>query len=589
MIITDCMMWAKRARNSLIVLGAIMCGTASAQDIPHTQITAQSTLAPWNGFVIEQISDGIFIDCQTRCNGFTTNAKSGVISFKFKQPYDVNSLKLWNDVNIGKEGIAAFHLGFKNTENLMLSSQEFMAVSGRSAAQSFDFPTVENVMQIDLVVLTSLREDTTFAERIEVREVGFTGTPSQERLNLTQALSAAQSENEEKQAAIDNQINLINIQNDLLKDPQKEIDALEAKNLQLQTDNTALQRQIGELETASSSTPPAPSGWNMWKAATFIAGLIAAGLAGVLFLKERQHKMPPRTALKSNIPARAPYPEDAGVIFSHSPLLAGAVTPGAVPLVPAGHMAPAGLQMMTGQFAALKPAYMATGRIGGPQEGVPTNEDVAFGTGFLITPNHVMTNQHVYEFYKHYLTGEDCGGIEFIAERDRDASDYVAFDGAPPVILPELDIAIFKLARAVRNRDPIDRIAIPTEELDEREVVTISYPCPFEVDDMILSVVESDPVFAVKRVSQGRVFRHSTDTDASFGVMVNVDARVNSSEKLSAICHNASTLGGSSGAPLLDMSGQLVGVHFAGDRTFNGKEAANLAMAIEALMHAYPN
>jgi hypothetical protein len=251
-------------------------------------------------------------------------------------------------------------------------------------------------------------------------------------------------------------------------------------------------------------------------------------------------------------------------------------------------MAPSGLQTHTGQYSVLKPAYLATGRLGGPQEGVPTNDDVSFGTGFLITPNHIMTNRHVYEFYKHYLTGPDCGGIEFIAERDREASDYVAFDGEPPILIAGLDIAIFKLTRSVPNRPPIDRVSIPTEELDARDMITISYPCPFEIDEAILSVVEDNPIFAVKRLSQGKVFRHSTDTDTPYGVQVSVEPRINPSKKLSAICHNASTLGGSSGAPILDLEGKLVGVHFAGDRAFNGQEAANLAMAIEMLARVGP-
>jgi len=286
--------------------------------------------------------------------------------------------------------------------------------------------------------------------------------------------------------------------------------------------------------------------------------------------------------------ARPEKPDQHGVVFANSPLLAGAVAPGPAPLAPAGQMVPSGLQTLTGQYAALKPAYKATGRIGGPQEGVPTNDDVSFGTGFLITDRHIMTNQHVYEFYKHYLTGPDCGGIEFIAERDRDASDYVPFNGEPPLIIPDLDIAIFTLARAVTDRTPIDRVAIPTMELDTREVITVSYPCPFEVDDTILSLVEKDPVFAVKRLSQGHVFRHSTDNDTPFGVQVTVDAQINSAQSLLAICHNASTLGGSSGAPVLDLDGKLVGVHFAGDRAFNGEEAANLAMAIENLVGVNP-
>ena len=289
--------------------------------------------------------------------------------------------------------------------------------------------------------------------------------------------------------------------------------------------------------------------------------------------------------LSKLFPKRKPKkPPHAGVIFPGSALAAGAIAPGAAaPLAPAGTMVPAGLQTLTGMFAALKPAYRATGRIGGPQEGVPTNDDVAFGTGFLISPNHVMTNQHVWEFYKHYLAGKDCGGIEFIAERDNDASDYVPFNGDPPVIIADLDIAIFTLARAVTDRTPIDRVAAAPDGFDGRDIVTVSYPCPFETDETILAVVEPDPIFAVKRLSQGKVFRHTTDTDTPYGVAVKVDKKINVAGTVPAICHNASTLGGSSGAPVLDMRGRLVGVHFAGKRIFNDAEAANLAMAIDSI------
>jgi len=364
------------------------------------------------------------------------------------------------------------------------------------------------------------------------------------------------------------------------------------------------------IKTAAPEMPKAP----IWPLIVGAAGLVGGGLAYAASRRppppsqptpsQAAHQTPRRTQLpgrngqgwfpptpprRDDDDGKPPRPPEAGIVFANSPLLAGAVAAGPAPLAPLGKMVPSGLQSLTGQFAVLKPAYRATGRIGGPQEGIPTNDDVSFGTGFLITPNHIMTNQHVYEFYKHYLTGPDCGGIEFMAERDRDASDYVPFDGQPPLIIPDLDIAIFTLSRPVTDRTPIDRVAIPTDELDAREVVSISYPCPFEVDELILSVVEKDPVFAVKRLSQGRVFRHSTDTDTPYGVIASVDSRINSTKSLSAICHNASTLGGSSGAPILDLDGKLVGVHFAGDRAFNGQEAANLAMAIEMLADVGPN
>ncbi len=279
------------------------------------------------------------------------------------------------------------------------------------------------------------------------------------------------------------------------------------------------------------------------------------------------------------------FRKDDGVPFSKSPLIASVTEPGPPPKEPLGHNIPAGLPTISGPFAALREGYRATGRIGFAQEGIPTNDDVSLGTGFLIAPNLVMTNQHVYEAYKHYLEGPECGGIEFIAERDRDASDYYAFDGNPPLVLPELDIAVFRLVKDVAGRTPIDRVHVPTDDLNERDVIVVGYPCPFEVDDYILKLVEPDPIFAIKRVTQGKVFRHSTDTDLPFGILFKVDSRINSSETLSAVCHNATTLPGNSGSPVLCAeTGKLLGVHFAGSRSLFDQEPANLAMAIENIL-----
>ena len=339
-----------------------------------------------------------------------------------------------------------------------------------------------------------------------------------------------------------------------------------------------------------SMDPPTP--WWVWPLG--VAGLLGALLFGFkVFRSKASVSAEPATGtakpasqgvrrlLRSHLRQR----KDDGVPFAKSPLIASVTEPGPPPKEPIGHNIPLGLATISGPYGVLMEAYRATGRIGFAQEGVPTNDDVSLGTGFLIGRNLVMTNQHVYQAYKHYLEGDECGGIEFIAERDRDASDYYAFDGNPPIVLPELDIAIFRTAEKVENRHPIKRVHIPTDDLAEREVIVVGYPCPFEVDDYILSLVEPDPIFAVKRVTQGQVFRHSTDKDAPFGILYKVDQMINPREELTAVCHNATTLPGNSGSPVLcAKTGKLVGVHFAGSRSLFGEEAANLAMAIEKIL-----
>jgi len=332
------------------------------------------------------------------------------------------------------------------------------------------------------------------------------------------------------------------------------------------------------------------SGLPTWIWPAGVALVLGSGLIGY-FARGRTPapgpKMPakPTQLLRRISRTDLRFRKDDGVSFSNSPLIASVTEPGPPPKEPLGHNIPAGLPTISGPFAALREGYRATGRIGYAQEGIPTNDDVSLGTGFLIAPNLVMTNQHVYEAYKHYLEGPDCGGIEFIAERDRDVSDYYAFDGEPPLVLPELDIAVFRLVKDVADRTPIDRVHVPTDDLNERDVIVVGYPCPFEVDDYILKLVEPDPIFAIKRVTQGKVFRHSTDTDLPFGILFKVDSRINSSETLTAVCHNATTLPGNSGSPVLCAeTGKLLGVHFAGSRSLFDQEPANLAMAIENIL-----
>ena len=280
---------------------------------------------------------------------------------------------------------------------------------------------------------------------------------------------------------------------------------------------------------------------------------------------------------------------ETGLLFEGSPMMATGVAPissASAPLAGAGQMSASNLQALTGVYEVLRPAYQATGRLGYSQEGAPTRKDFSLGTGFLITPRHVMTARHVHEsFGRLYLSGEDCGGIEFLGEKDNDKSDFYEFNGEPAQVWDGLDICVYTLARPVTDRTPIPRREQPTQDLDGRDIVIFGYPDTMDPDDEALSgMVEPDPIFAVKRVSQGKVFRHSTDDEDPYGVIARIKMNARTQFEMSAICHNASTLGGNSGSPVLDAkTGALVGVHFAGKPDFSGAEDANLAMAIEQI------
>ena len=99
-----------------------------------------------------------------------------------------------------------------------------------------------------------------------------------------------------------------------------------------------------------------------WK--VLVGLLVLAGLLLGLFLKTsmgaKAKVKPLNSALK--------FTDTPGVIFAASPMLAGNV---AAPLAPAGQLAAAQLQMLSGPYSILKEAYLATGRIGYAQVGIP--------------------------------------------------------------------------------------------------------------------------------------------------------------------------------------------------------------------------
>ena len=249
------------------------------------------------------------------------------------------------------------------------------------------------------------------------------------------------------------------------------------------------------------------------------------------------------------------------------------------------HAIPDGLQNLTGNLSRLQKAYHATGRIGFAQKGIPLGEDNSFGTGFLITPQQVMTNRHVYESRKNELTGKNpsIGGIEFIAEKGSDKTDFIPFNGEPPIFVENLDIAIFTLAHASK-RPPL-KLTKPDAPLHNRDIIVIGYPAPYPITKRVLSLVEKDPIFAVKRISKGKIFKYSSDNNEHCGLETCVETTISSTGRISAISHNAATLAGNSGSPVLDAkSGALLAVHFKGLHFLNPNDNANLAITIENIL-----
>lgn len=340
--------------------------------------------------------------------------------------------------------------------------------------------------------------------------------------------------------------------------------------------------------------PPIETGSNL----ALIGGLIGAGLLlifGVAVLthggagKSKEGPKgnsgdedgPKLKAVQTAPPSAAQTPEtrrkpaQSGLIFPGSTLQGVSTTGGS----------PGNLSSFSGSFAPLMPTNQATGRIGYRQKGIPQGEDVAFGTGVLISDRHILTNRHVVEAYRDAIEAGGVG-IEFFGEIGSDASEFVPFKASGIEFPTGLDLAILRLETAPKDRTPVALLTI-SDTLEGRDIAVIGYPDPIERDEAVLALVETPPVFAVKRVSTGKIFRHSSDTDQVFGVEAPVGQLISESGTVPALCHNASTLGGSSGSPVIDLeTGEILGLHFGYDIAFNWAEPANFALPINVILNA---
>jgi PEP-CTERM motif len=137
------------------------------------QITASTTLAPYATgpyvFSVDQIADGINND-QPIFNGFAADGvTSGRITLTLDQVYTLNSFVLWNDINVGAEGVRTFKLEFENAAGASLGSTAVLNAVSMAAPQTFSFATaVSGVKTVHFDVLGS-------ALQIEVRELAFGG------------------------------------------------------------------------------------------------------------------------------------------------------------------------------------------------------------------------------------------------------------------------------------------------------------------------------------------------------------------------------------------------------------------------------
>ena len=155
--------------------------------IRKQQITPRTELPPltlpsFGNFTIDQIADGITQDgfypfYPGPFNGFASREKTGTITLDLEGDFDLNSFILWNDINILREGIKDFRLHFfNNTDTLITSSPSFAAPIGEIDSKKYVFnDLIFGVSRVDLEVISSHDNSEFGINRIEIREVEFTG------------------------------------------------------------------------------------------------------------------------------------------------------------------------------------------------------------------------------------------------------------------------------------------------------------------------------------------------------------------------------------------------------------------------------
>lgn len=179
------------------------------------------------------------------------------------------------------------------------------------------------------------------------------------------------------------------------------------------------------------------------------------------------------------------------------------------------------------------------------------------GTGFVVGSDLIMTNRHVAEIF---AAGLGQSGLmfkpgkrsEFNFRREQIPSDEPNLIVRQVVMIhPYWDMALLKVEGLDDQRTPLTLSIEHADDLDGRDVVIIGYPALDTRNDIDLQNRIFGGVYDVKRMQPGYLRPRRE--------ILSFENRVN------AITHDASTLGGNSGSAVVDIgSGHVVALHFAG-------------------------
>ena len=212
---------------------------------------------------------------------------------------------------------------------------------------------------------------------------------------------------------------------------------------------------------------------------------------------------------------------------------------------------PVGWEVLENHREGIEAAIDSTGRIELAGVGM-------LGTGFLVAEDVVMTNRHVATVFGR----EKSGGwtlklgvvprIDWLGEHERDVQAVLSIQDIIAVH-PVHDLALLRVGHASGQapRPPLRLAAKAPETADSRAVYTVGYPMKDHTStppEVLLRYFEN--VFGVKRLQPGE--------------LLSIDPAHKE------LAHDCSTLGGSSGSPVVDLeTNTVLGLHFGGNREQN--------------------
>lgn len=189
---------------------------------------------------------------------------------------------------------------------------------------------------------------------------------------------------------------------------------------------------------------------------------------------------------------------------------------------------------------------------------VPNSPLIPYGgTGFVVGKGLLMTNRHVAALFSRglgltirYTAGD--AAVDFkrqVDSRDGDTSAYLVVRGVE-MVHPFWDMALLAVDGLPEGR-VLSLSTRSPDDLADHNIVAVGYPARDDRSDLALQDRIFGGKYNVKRLQPGILRRR---------------ANVRSFEnRVNALTHDASTLGGNSGSAIIDVdTGEVVALHFAG-------------------------